>query len=149
MDKIRRMVIKVGTATITEKSGRISPERVCALTSQISAAREKGIDVAVVSSGAIAAGMERLGMTERPDSVRTLQAVAAVGQGALVRIYTDIFAAAGITAGQVLLTQHDITRRQQYLNADKARQALGWAPLFTLEEGLKKTIAWYEDFLAT
>ncbi|HEY5473130.1 MAG TPA: hypothetical protein VIK32_08065, partial [Candidatus Limnocylindrales bacterium] len=92
MDKIRRMVIKVGTATITERSGRISPERVGALTSQIAAAREKGIDVAVVSSGAIAAGMERLGMTERPDSVQTLQAVAAVGQGALVRIYTDIFA---------------------------------------------------------
>jgi len=124
MDKIRRMVIKVGTATITERSGRISPERVGALTSQISAAREKGIDVAVVSSGAIAAGMERLGMTERPDSVQTLQAVAAVGQGALVRIYTDIFATAGITAGQVLLTQHDITRRQQYLNARHTLETL-------------------------
>ena len=124
MDKIRRMVIKVGTATITEKSGRISPARVQALTRQIALARGMGIDVAVVSSGAIAAGMESLGLERRPDSVRQLQAVAAVGQGALVRVYTDLFAEAGITAGQVLLTQHDITRRQQYLNARHTMETL-------------------------
>lgn len=124
MDKIRRMVIKVGTATITEKGGRISTGRVRALTGQIAAARKKGIDVALVSSGAIAAGMESLGMLERPGSVQSLQAVAAVGQGALVRVYTDMFAEVGITAGQVLLTQHDITRRQQYLNARHTLQTL-------------------------
>ena len=124
MDKIRRIVIKVGTATITEPSGRISPDSVGALTSQIVAALERGIDVAVVSSGAIAAGMEKLGMAERPGDVRTLQAVAAVGQGALVRIYTDLFDASGITAGQVLLTQHDVTRRQQYLNARHTLETL-------------------------
>jgi|BarGraNGADG00312_1021997.scaffolds.fasta_scaffold25036_2 glutamate 5-kinase len=124
MDKIRRMVIKVGTATITEKSGRISSRRVGALTGQIAAARRKGIDVALVSSGAIAAGMESLGMSERPGSIQALQAVAAVGQGALVRVYTDLFAEVGITAGQVLLTQHDITRRQQYLNARHTLETL-------------------------
>jgi len=117
MDNVRRMVIKVGTATITEESGRLSPERVKALATQVFAAREKGIDVALVSSGAIAAGVERLGLEARPMDVETLQAVAAVGQGVLVRIYTDLFAAGGITVGQVLLTQQDITHRQQYLNA--------------------------------
>lgn len=117
MHRVKRMVIKVGTATITEASGKISARRVDALAGQIALARERGVQVAVVSSGAIAAGMEKLGMEERPADVETLQAVAAVGQGALVRKYTDVFARRGMIAGQVLLTQHDITRRQQYFNA--------------------------------
>jgi glutamate 5-kinase len=124
MDDVRRIVIKVGTATITEESGRISRERVDALAAQVAAARERKIDVALVSSGAIAAGVEQLGLDRRPRDVETLQAVAAVGQGMLVRIYTDIFAGRGITAGQVLLTQHDITHRQQYLNARNTLERL-------------------------
>jgi glutamate 5-kinase len=117
MKKIKRIVVKVGTSIIAEGDGKINMERVRALTAQIVAARESAIDVALVSSGAIAAGMEKLGLTERPEEVQTLQAVAAVGQGILVRMYADLFASSGVVAGQVLLTQHDIARRQQYLNA--------------------------------
>ena len=124
MENIARMVIKVGTATITEASGRLCRERVRRLTGAITEARERGVDVALVSSGAIAAGLEKLGMDERPADIETLQAVAAVGQGILVRKYTDLFAAEGITTGQVLLTQHDITRRQQYLNARRTLEKL-------------------------
>ncbi|MHB8893898.1 MAG: glutamate 5-kinase [Candidatus Geothermincolia bacterium] len=124
MEKMKRMVIKVGTATITEASGRLSRERVKQLTEAIKVARERGVDVALVSSGAIAAGLEKLGMDARPSDVETLQAVAAVGQGILVRKYTDMFAAQGITTGQVLLTQHDITHRQQYLNARRTLERL-------------------------
>ena len=124
MDRIRRMVIKVGTATITEPSGRLSRERIRRLAGDVTEARERGIDVALVSSGAIAAGLERMGMDERPEDVQTLQAVAAVGQGILVRKYSDLFAAEGITAGQVLITQHDITHRQQYLNARRTLEKL-------------------------
>lgn len=124
MDKIRRIVIKVGTATITEKSGRLSRERVKKITGQITEARSREVDVALVSSGAIAAGLEKLGIPERPSDIETLQAVAAVGQGILVRKYTDLFAASGITTGQVLLTQHDITHRQQYLNARRTLDRL-------------------------
>jgi glutamate 5-kinase len=124
MDKIKRAVIKVGTATITESSGRLSRPRVRRLTTQIGEARSRGTDVALVSSGAIAAGMEKLKMSERPAEVEALQAVAAVGQGILVRKYTDLFAESGVTAGQVLLTQHDITHRQQYLNARRTLDRL-------------------------
>jgi glutamate 5-kinase len=124
MDNIRRAVIKVGTATITESSGRLSRPRVKRLTAQIAGARSRGTDVALVSSGAIAAGLEKLKMPRRPVDVETLQAVAAVGQGILVRKYTDLFAESGVTAGQVLLTQHDITHRQQYLNARRTLERL-------------------------
>ncbi|MFH1149613.1 MAG: glutamate 5-kinase [Actinomycetota bacterium] len=111
------MVIKVGTAVITEESGRVSRERASAVVDGIAAAKEAGVDVALVSSGAIAAGVERLGLDRRPADLDTLQAVASVGQGLLMTMYADMFASRGITAGQVLLTQYDITHRQQYLNA--------------------------------
>jgi glutamate 5-kinase len=114
---MRRIVVKVGTAVITEKSGRISARRTANLASGIIEARDRGIDVALVSSGAIAAGMEKLGIRTRPRDIETLQAVAAVGQGQLVGIYTDLFQEGGVTAGQVLLTQHDLAHRTQYLNA--------------------------------
>ncbi len=117
MNKLRRMIIKVGTATVTEPSGRLSRERIKRLASQVTLARERGIDVAVVSSGAIAAGLEKMEMSARPGDIETLQAVAAVGQGILIRKYTDLFASAGIATGQVLLTQHDMAHRRQYLNA--------------------------------
>ncbi len=117
MSALERMVIKVGTAVIAEESGRINRDRAAALVAGIAEARGSGIDVALVSSGAIAAGVERLGLSARPSDLDTLQAVASVGQGLLMTMYTDMFASRDVTAGQVLLTQYDITHRQQYLNA--------------------------------
>lgn len=117
MGKLKRIVVKVGTATITERSGRISARRLGSLAGQVAEATSRGVQVAVVSSGAIAAGMEKLKMEDRPSDIGALQAVAAVGQGALIRRYTDTFARRGMVAGQVLVTQHDLTHRQQYLNA--------------------------------
>ncbi len=117
MKTVRRMVMKAGTATVTEGSGVVSRERVANLVDGIIEARGRGIEVAVVSSGAIAAGVERLGLESRPTDVETLQAVAAVGQGLLLGIYTELLSERGVSAGQVLLTQHDMTHRQQYLNA--------------------------------
>jgi glutamate 5-kinase len=121
---MRRIVVKVGTAVITEKSGRISTRRTANLASGIIEARDRGIDVALVSSGAIAAGMEKLGMKTRPRDIETLQAVAAVGQGKLVGTYTDLFQESGVTVGQVLLTQHDLAHRTQYLNARHTMERL-------------------------
>lgn len=118
------MVVKVGTATITEKSGRISARRTANLAAGIVEARRRGVDVSLVSSGAIAAGMERLGLKSRPRDMKTLQAVAAVGQGVLVRAYTDLLGESGVTAGQVLLTRHDMTHRAQYLNARHTMERL-------------------------
>lgn len=102
----------------------MSLERLENLAGQVADARDKGIDVAIVSSGAIAAGLQRLAIAERPTDIEQLQAVAAVGQGILVRMYTDVLADRGLTAGQVLLTQHDINHRQQYLNARHTLEAL-------------------------
>ena len=117
MNAIRRMVVKVGTAIIAEQSGRISRERAAKVASGIVDARNRDIDVVLVSSGAIAAGMERLGLETRPKDMESLQAAASVGQGILVGMYTDLFGERGVTVGQVLLTQHDMTHRKQYLNA--------------------------------
>ncbi|PKQ28878.1 MAG: glutamate 5-kinase [Candidatus Anoxymicrobium japonicum] len=113
---VKRMVVKVGTATITEQSGKISRELLEKITSQIVDARARGIDVALVSSGAIQVGMRKLGLARRPDDIEILQAVAAVGQGILMHMYTDIFAGSGTNVGQVLLTRYGLNRRQQYLN---------------------------------
>lgn len=122
--KIQRMVVKVGTATITEESGRVSHQRVKQLVDQVAGARLRGIDAALVSSGSIAAGMEKMGMDRRPREMESLQAVAAVGQGLLVQMYAEIFGGRGITVGQVLLTQSDMTHRQQYLNARHTMERL-------------------------
>ena len=117
MERVKRIVIKIGTTIIAGESGRIDRDRVRSLAEQVASSRRRGVDVALVSSGAIAAGMEKLGMGGRPEDVETLQAVAAVGQGLLLRMYTDMLGDCGVTVGQLLLTQHDMTHRQQYLNA--------------------------------
>lgn len=117
MSEIRTVVIKVGTTTITEKSGRINRRRALSLVSQMAQGRQQGVDLALVSSGAISAGVERLGLRARPTDVQELQAVAAVGQGLLVQMYTELFWRSRIPVGQVLLTQSDLTHRKQYLNA--------------------------------
>lgn len=83
-----------------------------------------GKQVLLVTSGAIAAGVEALGMGSRPTDIPQLQAAASVGQGLLVNHYAGLFAAEGVAVGQVLLTQHDIIHRQQYLNARNTLEAL-------------------------
>lgn len=117
MRPIRRIIVKVGTTTITTGSGKVSADTVASLVRQIAEAAGRGIEVALVSSGAISAGVERLGLAERPKDMETLQAAAAVGQGMLIRMYTDAFSSEGVTNGQVLLTREDLSHRRQYLNA--------------------------------
>jgi glutamate 5-kinase len=114
---IERMVIKIGTLVITGESGRVDRARMSNLVGQVARVHDRGISVGMVSSGAIASGMERIGIEERPSDLETLQAVAAVGQGALMQMYAEQFATRGITAGQMLLSRHDLTHRQHYLNA--------------------------------
>lgn len=85
---------------------------------------EKGYQVIIVSSGAIAAGVEGLGLKSRPKTIPELQAAASVGQGMLLDEYATIFGSYGLKVGQVLLTQYDVTHRQQYLNARNALKTL-------------------------
>lgn len=113
----RRIVVKVGSSSLTTATGGIDPARVSALVDVLAAARARGAEVVLVSSGAIAAGLAPLGLTKRPRGLAAQQAAASVGQGLLVHRYTEELARHGLTAGQVLLTLDDVTRRSHYRNA--------------------------------
>ncbi len=112
-----RVVVKVGSSSLTTAAGGIDPERVRSLVDALAATRARGAEVVLVSSGAIAAGLAPLGLVRRPRDLATQQAAAAVGQGLLVRGYNEELSRHGITAGQVLLTVDDVTRRSHYRNA--------------------------------
>ena len=115
--KIKRIVIKVGTSTLTDKRGMLDRSYLTSLASQIAGLKSKGADVLLVTSGAIRAGMEKLGMSERPKTMPEKQAAAAVGQGLLMQVYSEVFGLHGISVGQVLLTREDFGDRRRYLNA--------------------------------
>ncbi len=113
-----RLVVKVGTSSITDELGHVDEAAVAKLCAEAAALRVDGHVVVLVTSGAIAAGLPAVGLDgQRPKDAVTLQAVSAVGQTRLMRVYESAFAAHDIVAGQVLLVPHDFTMRQQYLYA--------------------------------
>ena len=112
-----RVVVKVGSSSLTTAAGGIDPVRVSALVDVLAAARSRGLEIVLVSSGAIAAGLSPLGLAKRPKSLPAQQAAASVGQGLLVHRYTEELARHDVVAGQVLLTLDDVTRRSHYRNA--------------------------------
>jgi glutamate 5-kinase len=113
----KRVVVKVGSSSLTTAEGGIDPARVSALVGALAGARTQGREVVLVSSGAIAAGLAPLGMKRRPRALPAQQAAASVGQGLLVHRYTEELRRHDIVAGQVLLTVDDVTRRSHYRNA--------------------------------
>jgi len=112
-----RVVVKVGSSSLTTAEGGIDPVRLAALVAALAGVRARGAEVVLVSSGAIAAGLAPLDLPRRPRDLATQQAAASVGQGLLVQRYNQEFARHGIVAGQVLLTVDDVTRRSHYRNA--------------------------------
>ncbi|WP_426566328.1 glutamate 5-kinase [Angustibacter sp. McL0619] len=112
-----RVVVKVGSSSLTRPDGKVDDERVTALVEALAARRSAGAEVVLVSSGAIAAGLDPLGLPKRPRDLATQQAAASVGQGLLVARYTAAFGRHGIGVGQVLLTAEDVIRRTHYVNA--------------------------------
>ncbi|MBX9678090.1 MAG: glutamate 5-kinase [Gemmataceae bacterium] len=112
----RTVVIKVGTNVLTSEDGRLDPARLQSLADQIHRIREQGRQVALVSSGAIGAGIGRLGLPKRPTDLRQLQAVAAVGQSFLMRAYQECLEKHSLHAAQILLTAGDFDSRARYLN---------------------------------
>jgi glutamate 5-kinase len=111
-----RVVVKIGTSSITDDRGVLARDVIATLGSQVSRLRADGHRVVVVSSGAVAAGLEALGI-ERPLDMLTKQAVSAVGQSRLMRAWDDALGAVGLVSGQALLTPHDFFDRTQYLHA--------------------------------
>ncbi len=124
LPKVRRLVVKVGSGLISSPAEGLLPDRIGALADELAALHREGREVVLVSSGAIAAGMARLGLTQRPRSIPEKQAAAAVGQSALMWHYEQAFGRHGIRVAQVLLTQEDISARPRYLNARNTLQAL-------------------------
>ena len=124
LPKVKRLVVKVGSGLISAPGQGLLPDRIGALADELAALAKDGREVVVVSSGAIAAGMARLGLTQRPRSIPEKQAAAAVGQSALMWHYEQAFARHGIRVAQVLVTQEDISARPRYLNARNTLQVL-------------------------
>ena len=122
----RRVVIKVGSSLVTDEGRGLDRAAIAQWAEQIAALRAAGKQVLLVSSGAIAEGMQRLGWARRPREVHELQAAAAVGQMGLAQAYESCFAALGIRTAQILLTHADLADRVRYLN--------GRSTLFTLLE---------------
>ena len=119
-----RVVVKVGSSSLTTAAGEIADEAITALAAALAARRRAGIQVVLVSSGAIASGLVPLGLTRRPGDLATQQAAASVGQGLLIARYTAAFARHGIRTGQVLLSADDLMRRTHYRNAQRTLDRL-------------------------
>jgi glutamate 5-kinase len=120
----RSLVVKVGTNALTTPSGLFDAGRLAGLADAIEARMKAGTDVVIVSSGAIAAGIDPLGLSGRPTDLATKQAAASVGQVALVNSWSAAFARYGRTVGQVLLTAHDISIRVSHTNAQRTLDRL-------------------------
>lgn len=115
---MKRLVIKIGSSTLTTSNGRIDQSYLETFARQVAQVREQGWQVVVVSSGAIACGLERLGMSgKRPNDMPTLQAAASVGQGLFVSAWGNAFEQCGITSSLVLITRRDTADRHAYLHA--------------------------------
>jgi glutamate 5-kinase len=115
--KIRRVVVKLGTTSLTGPDGEPDRRRMRKVTDQVAELTAQGVHCLIVSSGAIAAGMQALGLAGRPSDMPGLQAAAAVGQRRLIDLYASLLGSRGITVGQILLTQDDMIQRRHYLNA--------------------------------
>ena len=120
----RRVVVKVGSSSLTTADGGIDEGRIAALAGVLADQVRAGTQVVLVSSGAIAAGLAPLGLARRPRDLATQQAAASVGQGLLVAVYTAAFARHEVRAGQILLTADDLMRRAHYRNAQRTLNRL-------------------------
>lgn len=113
----KRIVVKVGSSTLTYATGKLNYHRLERLAREISDLANQGKEMILVSSGAVSAGMGPLGLTARPHTIREKQAVAAVGQGVLMHMYETMFREYGQTVGQVLLTRMDAQERSKFMNS--------------------------------
>lgn len=121
---VKRIVVKVGTSTLTYPTGLLNLNKIENLVRQLSDAQNRGIEVILVSSGAIGAGIGKLGLKERPKTIPEKQAAAAVGQGILLHMYEKIFSEYGKPVGQILLTREDLSHRTRFLNASNTFYSL-------------------------
>jgi glutamate 5-kinase len=114
---VRRVVAKVGSSLLVSLGVGLNKTFISQLAGELAVLKKEGMEIIMVSSGAIAAGMERLGLTKRPKSISELQAAAAIGQSSLMHVYEEAFASWGLKVAQVLITHDDMRDRKRYINA--------------------------------
>lgn len=120
LNQVKRVVVKVGSSTLTHSSGRMNLQRMEGLVRQLADLHNRGLQVILVTSGAVGAGIGKLGLKRRPRTIPEKQAAAAVGQGILLHLYEKLFAEYGQTVAQILLTREDMAHRTRFLNARNA-----------------------------
>ncbi|MDP1717439.1 MAG: glutamate 5-kinase, partial [Burkholderiales bacterium] len=128
----KRLIVKVGSGLVTNQGQGLDRAALARWAEQIAQLRHAGYEVALVSSGAIAEGMQRLGWKKRPRALHELQAAAAVGQMGLIEVYESAFRKHNLLAAQILLTHEDLADRKRYLNARSTLRtllALGAIPI--------------------
>ena len=124
LTSVKRVVIKIGSRVLTDDDGALDMAVIRRICGDISALRRQGLQVVVVSSGAIAAGRSELGIIGKPKTMPQKQAAAAIGQTRLMRAYEESFAPFGLKVAQILLTSEDLASRQRFLNARATLDAL-------------------------
>ncbi|MBP1764851.1 MAG: proB, partial [Firmicutes bacterium] len=117
LTEARRIVVKVGTTTLSHSTGKLNFMRIEKLVRELSDLANQGKEILLVTSGAVGAGMDRLGLKEKPKTIPQKQAAAAVGQGILMHTYEKLFAEYGQVVAQVLLTRADSVNRKHYANS--------------------------------
>lgn len=117
LSNIKRVVVKVGSSTLTHSTGLLNLKSLDNIVKQITDLSNRGVEVVLVTSGAIAAGVGKLGLASRPQTIPEKQAAAAIGQGVLLHMYEKFFSEYGKTIGQILLTREDMDKSERYQNA--------------------------------
>ncbi len=116
LKNIKRIVMKIGSSSLTSKAGGLDKVSMKKFVNETSSLVRRGIEVIIVTSGAIAAGLESLNIKKKPEDITMLQAAASIGQVELMSFYSNLFLTNNLKIGQILLTHEDTTRREQYLN---------------------------------
>src|SRR5438046_10666280 len=122
--KVKRLVVKIGTSLLTRDGGHLDSRRMAGYVRELAGLRKAGVDVLLVTSGAIAAGTGELGWTHKPHAMGQKQAAAAVGQPRLMETYRQLFRKRGIRVGQLLLTREDFVHKARAQNARATLSAL-------------------------
>jgi glutamate 5-kinase len=124
LKNVRRVVVKLGTGILTDAANRVDPAQLEQLVAQLAGLHARGLEVVLVSSGAVGSGMGVLGFARRPKTLEGLQACAAAGQVKLMATYDRLLGAHGISVAQVLLTHDDLKHQERHLNARQTLLAL-------------------------
>ena len=142
LSHIHNVIIKVGSSSLTDDSGRINDEKMLKIVSQLAYIKRKGMNVILVSSGAQAAGMGVLGLPEKPREMSRKQALAAIGQAKLMEHYEDLFGIFRLRCAQILVNHGDFDDRKRLANLSNAMEAL-LAYDVILSFSLTIGMAWY------